>query len=250
MRASAGALCPAAPTPRGAAAVAAARQQMGPAAGRPAAARRRSGRAGAAAAAAGARAAAAAAAAARLPIASRAARRGVACRVSEPAGAARPFTEEELRQLGSEDAAQGEAALGQAWREQFSGDLEGLYDYVDRRVQGAGGVLGGWRDGGREGAAYGPARGGSRSRRGGAAIPTRHAPHAPLRARPTPAGTRRSGCSACATRWRCRAPCASARARSWTSTACPPAWRPTSSAWAPGGCGVRRAGGGGSHGGE
>jgi hypothetical protein len=44
------------------------------------------------------------------------------------------LTEDELRALGGSEAELEEQALGDAWRGQFEGDVEGLYDYVARWV--------------------------------------------------------------------------------------------------------------------
>jgi hypothetical protein len=45
-----------------------------------------------------------------------------------------PFSEEQLRALTTEEGDVDEAALAEAWREGFEGDIDGLYDYVDRCV--------------------------------------------------------------------------------------------------------------------
>ena len=67
-----------------------------------------------------------------------AARSIVLCRAAPAAGGVPgPLTEEQLRKLGDREADEREQALGDAWRGQFSNDLEGLYDYVSRCARGS-----------------------------------------------------------------------------------------------------------------
>jgi len=55
-----------------------------------------------------------------------------------------PFSESDLRALTDDESSLDQEALAEAWRENFEGDVDGLYDYVDRwgggRV-GGGGLL-------------------------------------------------------------------------------------------------------------
>lgn len=59
---------------------------------------------------------------------------GTKCHAAADAAAPGPLTEDQLRELSSREAELQEQALGDAWREQFSEDIEGLYDYISRCV--------------------------------------------------------------------------------------------------------------------
>lgn len=203
----------------------------------------------------------------------------VSCAADAEAAAPGPMTEEELRALSDREAQLQEQAIGDAWRSQFEGDLEGLYDYVGRcalralearahRATACSSELFGRAHAclllclGCAGHRARPLPWGPRCPHGECVVwdglsserlgrtlciptnpPTSGTPGA---ANP---GTSSSGWSRWRTRSRCRAPCASARARCWGWTACRPAWPRTSWAWATGGSGVsRRRGGGGGRG--
>jgi len=63
-------------------------------------------------------------------------RSSLLCRAEPEAGGdvsgSGPLTAEQLRQLSDRETQEQEQALGDAWRDQFEGDVEGLYDYVQR----------------------------------------------------------------------------------------------------------------------
>ena len=42
------------------------------------------------------------------------------------------YSDEELRRLTEHEEQETETELGEAWRSLFAGDLEGLFDFVDR----------------------------------------------------------------------------------------------------------------------
>lgn len=59
------------------------------------------------------------------------------CQAAEPPAAAQqsppvPFSDDDLRRLSDNAAEAEDVALAEEWMDGFSGDLDGLYDYVDR----------------------------------------------------------------------------------------------------------------------
>lgn len=57
-----------------------------------------------------------------------------AAEAEEESESIEPFTEEELQALSELESEIDVDALGEAWRQQFVTDIDGLYDYVDRWV--------------------------------------------------------------------------------------------------------------------